>query len=316
MPTDTLSKSIDHDTRGSGLLDACSILIIDDVPANIQVLAEALRGDYKLKVATSGAEGIAVALQSPPDLILLDVMMPGMGGFEVCRLLKANPATSRIPVIFVTARDTQEDEEKGLNLGAVDYISKPFHLPIVRARVRNHLTLKRRADMLEELAHVDGLTGIANRRRFDEAIEVELRRCQRNNLPLTLLLLDVDHFKPYNDHFGHGKGDICLSRVASALATALVRAGDLVARYGGEEFAILIPGSDLDNARRVADRLCLAVRELAIPQAPDAGNDVVTISIGVTSRIPDSSTSASSLIDAADERLYAAKAAGRNTVCS
>ncbi len=316
MPSEALTKSSDHDARSSGLLDACSILIIDDVPANIQVLAEALRGEYKLKVATSGAEGIAVALQSPPDLILLDVMMPGMDGFDVCRELKANSATSRIPVIFVTARDTQEDEEKGLNLGAVDYISKPFHLPIVRARVRNHLTLKRRADMLEELAHVDSLTGIANRRRFDETIEVELRRCQRSSLPLTLLLLDVDHFKPYNDHFGHGKGDICLSRVASSLATTLARAGDLVARYGGEEFAILIPGGDLENARRVAERLRVAIRELAIPQAPGASHDCVTISVGIASQIPDNHTTASTLINAADERLYAAKAAGRNTVCS
>jgi diguanylate cyclase (GGDEF)-like protein len=310
----TADTPIPVEPRGKSLLEDCSVLIVDDVPANIQVLAEALRGDYKLKVATTGAEGLAVAMQTPPDLILLDVMMPEMDGFDVCRALKNNPTTHGIPVIFVTARDGQEDEELGLNLGAVDYISKPFHLPIVRARVRNHLTLKRRADMLEELAHVDSLTGIANRRRFDETLEVELRRCQRSAMPISLLLIDVDHFKLYNDYFGHGMGDLCLAKVAGTLANSLSRAGDMVARYGGEEFAVIIPGGDLSNARQVAERLRQSILALCIPQAPQSARDVVTISIGVASRIPDGSTTSTALIHGADLQLYAAKAAGRNLV--
>ncbi len=303
------------DKRAQNLLDDASVLIIDDVPANIQVLAEALQSDYRVKVATSGPEGLAVAQKTLPDLILLDVMMPDMDGFDVCRALKANPLTSRIPVIFVTARDAKDDEEAGLMLGAVDYITKPFHLPIVHVRVRNHLMLKRNADMLEELAHVDSLTGVANRRRFDEVIQVELRRCQRNEQPLGLLLVDIDHFKQYNDHFGHGMGDRCLTKVASAMANCLTRAGDLIARYGGEEFAVVIPGSDLAHARQMAERLRQAVYDLQIAAPPTSGAQYVTISIGLASRTPDADTSANTLLNAADHALYAAKSAGRNTIC-
>ena len=303
------------DKRPHSLLEDASVLIIDDVPANIQVLAEALQSDYRVKVATSGPEGLAVAQKTPPDLILLDVMMPDMDGFEVCRALKADPLTSRIPIIFVTARDTKEDEETGLMLGAVDYISKPFHLPIVHARVRNHLMLKRNADMLEALAHVDSLTGIANRRRFDEVIQVELRRCQRNGQPLGLLMIDIDYFKQYNDHFGHGMGDRCLAKVASTMANCLTRAGDLIARYGGEEFAVVIPGSDLAHARQMAERLRQAVHDLHIPAPSTLGTPYVTISGGLTSSTPDADTTATTLINAADKALYAAKAAGRNVIC-
>lgn len=298
----------------TNVMDACSVLIIDDVPANIQVLAEALQSEYRLKIATSGSEGLAVAQKSLPDLILLDVMMPGMDGFEVCRQLKSDPLTQRIPVIFVTARDANEDEELGLNLGAVDYISKPFYLPIVRARVRNHLLLKRRADLLENLAHVDSLTGIANRRRFDESLLLELRRCQRNHLPLSVLLIDIDHFKQYNDHYGHGMGDTCLTRVAATMAKSLGRAGDLIARYGGEEFAVILPGGDIDNARSIAERLCQAIRDLRMPHIHGAGLDYLTISIGVSSCLPGVDTGTDALLEAADKQLYAAKAAGRNTI--
>jgi diguanylate cyclase (GGDEF)-like protein len=298
------------------LLADASVLIIDDVPANIQVLAEALSDDYKVRVATSGAEGLAVAQQNPPDLILLDVMMPSLDGFEVCRQLKADKLTQRIPVIFVTARGGQEDEERGLNLGAVDYVVKPFQMAIVRARVRNHLQLKRRADLLEELAHVDALTGIANRRRFGEAIEVELRRCQRNKIPLSLLMIDIDHFKQYNDHYGHGMGDLCLSRIASTLASNLGRAADLVARYGGEEFAVVLPASDLTGALQIAERLRAAVSAEKIPHAALGAEAHVTLSIGIATVIPDNQTTVLALIEEADKNLYAAKAAGRNRVCS
>jgi diguanylate cyclase (GGDEF)-like protein len=295
------------------LLGDCTLLIIDDVPANIQVLAEALRNDYKVRVATSGAEGLALARQNPPDLILLDVMMPNLDGFEVCRELKDDPITAQIPVIFISARNGFDDEEHGLDLGAVDYIAKPFHLPIVRARVRNHLLLKRRADLLEDLAHVDSLTGIANRRRFDETMGVELRRCLRSQIPLSLLLIDIDHFKQYNDHYGHGLGDLCLNRVANTLSENLGRAADLVARYGGEEFAVIIPGTDTLGARNIAERMRKAVYDKKIAHCD---GQFVSISIGAASLIPNGSTTSRQLIDAADKQLYAAKDAGRNQVCS
>jgi diguanylate cyclase (GGDEF)-like protein len=297
------------------MLPQPSILIVDDVPTNIQVLAEALRQEYRVKVATNGADALKIIAQSPPDLILLDIMMPDMDGFEICRRLKADPASNRIPILFVTAKDDVADEERGLNLGAVDYITKPFHLPVVRARVRNHMQLKKTADQLEMLAHVDGLTGIANRRRFDETLDLEMRRCQRAEQPISLLLLDIDHFKQYNDHFGHGMGDLCLTQVAASLSHSVARAADLVARYGGEEFAVILPQTDCEGAFQIAERLREHILGLKIPHAPITGQEFVTISIGIACISPTAATPPGELVDAADKKLYAAKHAGRNQVC-
>ncbi len=291
-----------------------SVLIIDDVPSNIRVLAEALSQEYRLKVATNGNDGISIAQQTNPDLILLDVMMPSMDGFEVCRRLKSDTATSSIPVMFVTARDDFGDEERGLNLGAVDYITKPFHLPVVRARIRNQILLKQKTDLLERLAHVDGLTGVANRRRFDEALVLETRRCLRANMPISLLLVDIDHFKNYNDHFGHGMGDIALTRVATTLSQKLARAADLVARYGGEEFAVILPETDHEGATSIAEKLRESVAALNIPHAPGSGASSVSISVGVATQDPGQAMHPSELVEAADRRLYEAKATGRNRV--
>jgi len=194
------------------------ILIVDDTPTNIQVSAENLIKDYRVKVAASGEAALeAIALQGPPDLILLDVMMPDMDGYEVCRRLKNDSQTSAIPVIFVTALNGGEDEERGLNLGAMDYIAKPFYLPVVKARIRNHMRLKQMTDMLEAMAWMDGLTGIPSRRRLDQVLENEWKRAQRNHLPLAAIMVDVDYFKADIDCHGHGTGDICLKLVATSL---------------------------------------------------------------------------------------------------
>jgi diguanylate cyclase (GGDEF)-like protein len=294
-----------------------AILIVDDVPTNIQVLAEALRQQHRVKVATNGRDALAIARAEPqPDMILLDVMMPEMDGFEVCRQLKADPATRHIPVIFVTAKDDVADEEHGLMLGAADYIAKPFHLPVVRARVRNHLALKAKADLLESLANIDSLTDIPNRRRFDERLDTEWRRCQRHAQPLSVIMLDVDHFKTFNDHYGHGAGDICLVTVAATLARTLSRPGDIVARYGGEEFAVILPETDITGASQMAERMREALAMQRMPQAPDTGSGMVTLSAGVASCVPDEASSATDLIAAADRKLYEAKTQGRNRVCA
>ena len=294
-----------------------AILIVDDVPTNIQVLAEALRQQHRVKVATNGRDALAIARSQPqPDMILLDVMMPEMDGFEVCRQLKADPATRHIPVIFVTAKDDVADEEHGLMLGAVDYIAKPFHLPVVRARVRNHLALKLKADLLESLANIDSLTDIPNRRRFDEKLDHEWRRCQRSGLPLSLIMLDVDHFKAFNDHFGHGAGDICLVTVAATLSGNLSRPGDMVARYGGEEFAVILPETDAAGASQMAERMREALALQRMPQAPGAGYGIVTLSAGVASCVPAEEAGLADLIAAADSKLYEAKTLGRNRVCT
>lgn len=289
------------------------ILIVDDVPINIQVLTQSLKDPYHVKVATTGAKALEIAVsETPPDLILLDIIMPGMDGYEICRRLKSEDRTRSIPVIFITVQDRVEHEMAGLELGAVDYITKPFELPIVQARVRTHLELKRKTDMLEELAFMDGLTSIGNRRRFDETLPREWRRCGRKRLPVSLVMMDVDSFKPFNDHYGHAPGDECLRQVARTLERALLRGGDLVIRYGGEEFVAVLPETDPEGALCVAERMRLAVEQLAILHEFSRTDDVVTLSFGVATVIPSKEGSPSELIEAADEMVYAAKEAGGN----
>lgn len=292
-----------------------AILIVDDMTSNIQVLANALQDDYRIKVATSGERAIDIARsENPPDVILLDIMMPEVDGYEVCKRLKSDPNTSTIPIIFVTALSDTADEEKGLNLGAVDYITKPFHLPIVKARVRNHLSLKLKTDLLEELSHIDGLTHIANRRHFDEVMEKESRRIHRMAQPISILMLDVDYFKPFNDNYGHGLGDECLVQVAKAMRQVLKRPSDLLARYGGEEFVVLLPETPLAGAIKVAEDLRAAVDALNFPHKYSAVTDHVTISVGVASNEVSQETAVDELLKRADDALYQAKATGRNRV--
>lgn len=289
------------------------ILIVDDTPTNIQVLAENLIKDYRIKVAASGEDALRIiAHQGLPDLILLDVMMPDIDGYEVCRRLKNDPQTSAIPVIFVTALNEVANEEFGLNLGAMDYITKPFYLPVVKARVRNHIRLKQMTDMLESMAWIDGLTSIPNRRRFDQMLEVEWKRAQRNHLPLGIIMVDIDHFKEYNDRHGHGEGDVCLKQVATMFAATVNRPGDLVARYGGEEFVILMPETDTDGTRQLADQLRHRIESMQIPHSGSSASRWVTVSLGYASLIPQPNQTSSALLDEADNMLYQAKNLGRN----
>lgn len=293
------------------------ILIVDDMPANIQVLAHALIPNYRVKFATNGPDALILASAAEkPDLILLDIMMPGMDGYEVCRRLRDQPETQHIPVIFVTAKNEVSDQEHGFHVGAVDYISKPFELPIVRARVRAHVALKRRTELLEKLAFLDGLTEIPNRRRLDEVLQAEWRRALRNRLSLTLLMIDIDHFKAFNDHYGHRTGDDCLCKVAHALRAALLRPGDFIARYGGEEFAVLLPECDEHGAYKVAERLRAVVQALAIPHEHAKTSLHVTISIGYSTRIAAQDQEPRLLVEAADQALYLSKQQGRNRVCA
>jgi diguanylate cyclase (GGDEF)-like protein len=278
-------------------------------------LGSAIRPEYRVRVATGGHQALGIVESGdPPDLILLDVMMPEVDGFEVCRRLKANPRTRKCPVIFVTALDEETNEELGFNLGAVDYIAKPFSIPVVRARVRTHIALKKQADLLEQLSHIDALTQISNRRRFDEMFDQEWRRAVRDRKPFSVLLIDVDHFKDYNDRYGHGAGDECLCRVASCLARSVARPADLVARYGGEEFVVLLPDTGGEAARGIAERMCAGVRELNIPHACSSAAAFLTISVGCATADPPGEGMPQRLMEAADRALYQSKAAGRNRV--
>lgn len=291
------------------------VLIVDDVPMNVQLLAEGLSHPYRIKVATSGKAALAIAAQADrPDLILLDIMMPEMDGFEVCRQLQAMPQTRCIPIIFVTAKGDTPDEEKGFDLGAVDYITKPYAMPVVRARVRNHLRLKQQADLLESMAMLDGLTHIANRRRFDQVFDAEWRRATRDGAPLSLIMADVDFFKLYNDHYGHGSGDRCLVEVAHALAEVVNRPGDLAARYGGEEFAAVLPNTDGPGACHLAERFRAAVAAQRIVHGHSSVAGHVTVSVGVATIPPSLGDTPAALLESADRLLYAAKHSGRNKV--
>lgn len=289
------------------------VLIVDDSPPSIRILVEELRDKCEIQVATSGADAIRYAeAETLPDLVLLDVMMPGMDGFEVCRLLKSNPRTQSIPIIFITAKNAEEDETRGFEVGAVDYISKPFSLPVVRARVQTHLDLKRKTDFLSSLSTIDGLTGIHNRRHFDQCFDTEWKRACRVQTPLALLMIDIDFFKAFNDHHGHLAGDQCLKQVAEALDSAMKRSADSVFRYGGEEFAAILPQTDARGAEVVADAMTRAIEKLAIPHPHSSVSPRVTVSIGGASVVPSTANSASQLIERADQQLYAAKETGRN----
>jgi diguanylate cyclase (GGDEF)-like protein len=288
------------------------ILIVDDAMTNIVSLEEVLRGDYEVLYATGSEQGLEMCKALQPDLVLLDVVMPGIDGFEVCARLKSDPETRDIPIVFVTARSDIADETRGLDAGAIDFITKPFSPPIVRARVRNHLELARQRDLLSMHAFVDGLTGVANRRKFEEALDAEWRRCARQDTPLGLIMADVDLFKLYNDNYGHQAGDACLKGVAGALAQNLNRGGDLIARYGGEEFVCLLPETDLEGVRATAARLVAAVSELAIPHLKSSVARNVTVSLGGTAAIPHPDLMAPDLVRSADNLLFRAKKEGRN----
>lgn len=291
------------------------LLIVDDEPVNIRMLDGMLRDEYDISVGLNGEQALKRAFAAPPDLILLDIQMDGMDGYEVCRHLKENKLTRHIPVIFVTSRASTAEEVKGLELGAVDYITKPYHPSIVRIRLKNHLELKRQHDMLTRLSSLDGLTGIANRRHFDTSLAQEWSRTVRSNGVISLVLMDVDHFKKYNDHYGHIAGDDCLKVIAGTLAASLTRSTDLVARFGGEEFACVLGNTGRDGAARLAEKMRIAVLALAIPHAGSENHAVVSLSFGVAAATPGiGEMHTADLLVEADRQLYLAKEAGRNRV--
>ncbi len=297
------------------MVSRAQLLIVDDQPLNIRLLNQIFQADYDVFLATSGEDALALCETKLPDLILLDVVMPGLDGYEVCRRLKRDPRTCEIPVIFVTAQSDATEEEEGLAAGAVDFIAKSASANVMRARVGTLITLKRQSDLLRSLARLDGLTGLANRRHFDTVLAAEWRRCRRSAKPLSLIMVDVDYFKRFNDCYGHQAGDAALQRVAERLRIAFTRPFDLVARYGGEEMVCLLPETPLAGAMSRALSLETATRELRIPHATsDVPGGVLTISVGVAVAVPASGDECAELILCADRSLYMAKNAGRGQV--
>ncbi|MCT7572816.1 GGDEF domain-containing response regulator [Aliarcobacter butzleri] len=290
-----------------------TILVVDDMTTTLLLLHDLLKDTYEVKIAKSGTKALEI-LESPNDidLILLDIEMPDINGYDVCKRIKNNETIRNIPIIFITGRTSQEDEEYGLNLGAIDYITKPFNKAIVKLRIKNYLNLKIKNDMLEKLSMYDGLTNIRNRRFFDETFEKTFSEIKRDKKSLAVLMIDIDFFKPYNDNYGHGQGDETLRKVAKALEKTIKRASDFVARYGGEEFVILLKDIKKDGVEAVANNLLNAVRELKITHEFSKIENYVTISIGASFYNSNSDVTKLELLLKADETLYNVKNSGRN----
>ena len=286
-----------------------SILVVDDNPLNAQALYHTFSADYQVFMATSGEAALDVCRERQPDLVLLDVMMPGLDGYQTCERLKADLTTRDIPVIFVTGQDDSAAEVRGLTAGAVDFIGKPFNPVIVRARARAHLAIKRQSDQLRELAYTDALTGVSNRRCFDLRVGNEFTRAQRSGTTLAVVMIDVDRFPQYNDHYGHQAGDDCLRLIAAALRGRMRRAGDTLARYGDTQFACILPGTSAAGALALAQELERRIRALTIPHAGSDVAAVCTVSLGVAATSP-VVQSLQDLLALADAELYRAKMNG------
>lgn len=294
-----------------------TILIIDDAKENIVVLSRLLKSQADIVFAVSGEDGLEKANSYDPDLILLDISMPGLNGFEVLERLKKSPVTAEIPIIFITGIPDSDTEEQGLNLGAVDYITKPFAPAVVKARVRHQLKLQRLTNALKEanarltlLAMTDPLTGSHNRRHFFDMLENELVRARRHQHPTSLMVMDIDRFKNINDNYGHDIGDQVIIEVAK-ISSAMLRKNDVFGRLGGEEFAILLPETPLEEANRIANRLCRQIAETSVP-TPDKTVSF-TVSCGVT-QVNEDDEKPEQILKRADVALYRAKQDGRNKV--
>ena len=291
------------------------VLIVDDTLPNIQLLTQALRYDYATQSALNGPDALSLLRGTDKaDLVLLDVGMPMMDGYEVCRRIKQDPTIRHIPVIFVSIMDQFKNQQRGFDLGAVDYIIKPFTLSLLIARVNIHIKLKLKSEMLEELALLDGLMDIPNRRGLEKMLTTEWGRAKRSGMPLSVLMIDIDFFKAFNDNYGHGAGDECLKKVAQALEKGLMRPSDFIGRYGGEEFAVILPDCNENGAALVAENLRERVAALKISHAHSAVTGHVTVSIGHATRIVAADSSWPALTDEADKALYLAKKRGRNQI--
>jgi diguanylate cyclase (GGDEF)-like protein len=290
------------------------ILIVDDEKSNLTLLNRILSAEYTVFTAKSGEEALTRVKTDEPDLILLDIIMPGMSGFDVLVQLKENEESSHIPVIIITGLGGEGDEEKGFSLGAVDYVVKPFNHAIVRARVKIHMQIVQQIRTIEKLGLVDALTNMPNRRSFDSHFAMEWKRAARERKPISFLMMDVDHFKNYNDTYGHPQGDVLLKTIAKIFMQTARRPTDLAARIGGEEFGVLLPETTLTSALVIAERIRSQVEATQIPLLNKTQTTSVTISIGAATCVPHAGDSPETFISRADQYLYVAKNKGRNQI--
>ncbi|MBE9206964.1 PleD family two-component system response regulator [Nostoc sp. LEGE 06077] len=296
------------------------VLIVDDEAFIRTQLRLALERDgYQIAEARDGIEALIMFQQLQPQIVLLDAIMPGMDGFECCMQLQSLDQGKYTPVLMITGLEDQESVDQAFDAGAIDYVTKPIHWPVLRQRVKRLIQqsqlqkqLEAANQELQRLVTIDGLTQVASRRRFEEYFSQEWQRMAREQLPLSLILCDVDYFKSYNDTYGHRAGDRCLQKVAQAIKDTVKRPADLVARYGGEEFAVILPKTEMQGAANLAEKICSVVRKLAIPHSNSQVSGYVTISGGVAADIPQPGSDFQDMISAADRALYQAKIEGRD----
>ena len=292
------------------------VFIVDDNVTSLTLARDMLKSKYKVYPATSAAKFFEIIEGIRPDLILMDVDMPQMDGYEAVKIIKADERFAEIPVIFLTSKNDEESELKGFELGAVDYITKPFHQSIVEARIATHLTIVEQRRIIEQISLTDPLTKIPNRRSFDKEMTKEWKRSIRDRLPIGAIMIDADYFKKLNDTYGHRQGDVALQTLAHVICTSIRRGTDVAARWGGEEFFVLLPNTGSEGVMKVAENIRMNVEKIAIPCIEDTSQELhITVSIGCVFMQPSINVSMEDLIKKADNALYIAKETGRNKVC-
>jgi len=291
------------------------IILVDDDKSLLEQGCQLLKDSYRVFPANSGAKLFELLETIMADLILLDISMPELNGYDVIRKLKADPRYAKIPVIFLTAKNDEESEVKGFELGAVEYVSKPFSKSVLLKRISHHINVSLQIKTMENLSMIDQLTAIANRRSFESRLKVEWGRALRYSTPIGIVMIDIDKFKLYNDTYGHQQGDTVLKEVARILQQIPNRSTDLVARYGGEEFIALLPNTEENSVVMIAENMRKEVAKAVIP-CKDGSITGVTVSIGLYVMIPSKGDDMSDLIVKVDKALYNAKETGRNRVCT
>lgn len=292
-------------------IDGVSVLIIDDDVNIIRQIGDYLQPEFEVSFATSANDGLMLA-HTLPEVILLDVNLADVNGFELCRTFKSDPQTADIPVIFITSATTLEDQTEAFNAGAVDFVTKPIELPILKMRIITHAKLFRQTKMFDHMSQTDSLTELYNRRKFTEDMTAELERCKRYEHTFCLIILDVDDFKAFNDNYGHSEGDKCLQYVARVLKENGNRVSDKVYRIGGEEFAILLPGTDLPGAEKVCEEILTQFETEKIPHLFAQNNKYVTVSMGVVAYNLQELETFEQLFNRCDDLLYKAKENGKH----
>jgi len=290
-----------------------TILIVDDNRESIQIVVDLLKSDYLVRGVTSAEKALQIVFSNrPPDLILLNVMIPELDGYVICKQIKEHSAVKDIPIIFITGKISDEDELYGFEIGAIDYITKPYKPVVVKARIHAHTELKRHRDRHIEMMDSDMLTGIANIRKFNEYLALTWNFAARESVSISLMLIDIDFFTQYNHYFGHQEGDDCIIQISQVLSDAIQRKTDFVARLEGGRFACILQSTGMNGALKLADKVRLSISSLHIPHPYAVDNGDLTVSIGVASGIPERGSNEINLVTTAETALLKAKKSGRN----